>query len=209
MDISKFSRQYLESLSTSDLMELSNDFGIDIPENLDRNFIIGELLEVSEEEGISEDNFNISDQTIDIPQKLPESYGKNMVRAILHNPAWAFVFWEVRKGGHDKLLLRANFFQKKEDEKSDDYYDIEIKSMCSSQYIMIPPEKKYFCIELYARKDGVFEKIDSTEKISIPTEGNEIKNIQPGQKTDFPPLVKLSGIEELLSSHYREHRQAF
>ena len=43
------SRTYLESLSTADLISLADEYGIDIPEELNRRFIIGELLEVIED----------------------------------------------------------------------------------------------------------------------------------------------------------------
>ncbi|MEE0998901.1 MAG: hypothetical protein UIH41_04470 [Treponemataceae bacterium] len=46
------SRTYLESLSTADLISLADEYGIDIPENLNRRFIIGELLEAVEDAGI-------------------------------------------------------------------------------------------------------------------------------------------------------------
>ena len=49
MENKNLSRSYLETLSTADLIVLADDFDIDIPDNLNRCFIIGELLEVSEE----------------------------------------------------------------------------------------------------------------------------------------------------------------
>ena len=47
MDTMLLSRTYLESLSTADLFSLAEEYGIDIPENLNRRFIIGELLDIS------------------------------------------------------------------------------------------------------------------------------------------------------------------
>ena len=37
-------RAYLETLSFSDLVTLADNYGIDVPENLDRSFLIGELI---------------------------------------------------------------------------------------------------------------------------------------------------------------------
>ena len=51
MDTMLVSRTYLESLSTADLISLADEYGIDIPENLNRRFIIGELLEAVEDAG--------------------------------------------------------------------------------------------------------------------------------------------------------------
>ena len=49
MDTVNVTRSYLERLSTSDLISLADEYGIDIPEDLNRRFIIGELLEATEE----------------------------------------------------------------------------------------------------------------------------------------------------------------
>ena len=43
------SRQQLESLTTADLIVLGDKFGIEIPDNLNRTLIIGEILEAEEE----------------------------------------------------------------------------------------------------------------------------------------------------------------
>ena len=49
MEKTFLTRQYLETLSSADLMALAEDYDIDIPAELNRRFIIGELLEVAEE----------------------------------------------------------------------------------------------------------------------------------------------------------------
>jgi len=41
MEQTPLSRAYLESLSTSDLVSLAEEYGIDVPEGLNRRFIIG------------------------------------------------------------------------------------------------------------------------------------------------------------------------
>ena len=49
MEQNFLSRTYLETLSTADLISLADDYGIDIPDDLNRRFIIGELLEFADE----------------------------------------------------------------------------------------------------------------------------------------------------------------
>ena len=49
METPVLSRQKLESFSTQDLLDLADDYGIDIPEDLNRRFIIEEILESVEE----------------------------------------------------------------------------------------------------------------------------------------------------------------
>ena len=55
-------RAYLESLSFADLVSLADQNGIDVPEDLNRSFLIGELLEVCSERTVSsEDDMILSE----------------------------------------------------------------------------------------------------------------------------------------------------
>ena len=93
------SRQYLESMSTVDLITLADDYGIDIPDNLNRRFIIGELLETAEElKNKQSDNNDVqtTDEDSPVPDFLPESYNTTEICAILRNPVWAYVYWDVK-----------------------------------------------------------------------------------------------------------------
>ena len=49
------SRAHLESMTTSDLIKMADNLGIDIPPDLDRIFIIEELLEIAAPEEVAED----------------------------------------------------------------------------------------------------------------------------------------------------------
>ncbi|MBQ1197606.1 MAG: hypothetical protein IIX47_03280 [Spirochaetaceae bacterium] len=44
------SLSYLETLSTADLLELAEEYDLDIPEQLNRRFIISEILEIADTE---------------------------------------------------------------------------------------------------------------------------------------------------------------
>ena len=60
-------RAYLESLPFSDLLALADTYGIDVPDNLNRRFLIGELLDVVKEAG------NDSDDMIVTREKMKRS----------------------------------------------------------------------------------------------------------------------------------------
>ena len=47
-------KQQLESMTTADLIVLGDKLGIEIPDNLNRTFIIGEILEATEEFNVPE-----------------------------------------------------------------------------------------------------------------------------------------------------------
>ena len=76
MENPPFNRAYLESLSTADLVDMADDNGIDIPEGLNRRFIIGELLDLADERSGSARDSGILVET-DITAShdvLPETY---------------------------------------------------------------------------------------------------------------------------------------
>ena len=96
----KLTRAYLETLSFSDLVILADNYGIDVPENLNRSFLIAELIEVTEElEKIAEEpEMVVTDEEAVIPEdpnKLPDFYNSTEVEVLLRNPAWAFVYWNI------------------------------------------------------------------------------------------------------------------
>ena len=49
MNEEPINRASLEKLSFSDLVQLADEYGVDVPEDLDRRFLIAELLELAEE----------------------------------------------------------------------------------------------------------------------------------------------------------------
>ena len=98
-------RAHLESLTTSDLIRMADGFGIDIPPDLDRIFIIEELLEIAASGGTGD----TGDFSVDLPPEddladsglvesvpLPRQYNITFVEVIIRDPFWAFVFWEIK-----------------------------------------------------------------------------------------------------------------
>ena len=216
------SRQYLESMSTVDLITLADDYGIDIPDNLNRRFIIGELLETAEElKNKQSDNNDVqtTDEDSPVPDFLPESYNTTEICAILRNPVWAYVYWDVKALQKKKLVsdpdfkslfLHVSFFDRPLSKKQDDTFDIDIKETTGEQYILVSSKKRFMQVELVCLFDGRSPEILAcTKQIEIPAENETVQDSQPGKKMDIQPLVKLSGMKCLLHDHYLNHRQSF
>ena len=147
------SRQQLEAMSTSQLIAFADKYGIDIPSDLDRRFIIGELLEAEEEFDSSEKKteVQISDDDEPVPDTLPKTYNNTCIDAVIRNPAWLFVFWDIKESdisalsqefSFESAFLHISFFDSAESEKSDDSFDVKIPLEPNEQYIMIPGGKK-------------------------------------------------------------------
>ncbi|MDR0443788.1 MAG: DUF4912 domain-containing protein [Treponema sp.] len=97
-----FSRHYLESLSTGELVELADRTGIDIPPGLERIFIIKEFLENSiEEKQETEEEIMTSPDHME-SAALPKQYNISYIEAMIRDPFWVFVFWEIKK--HDREM---------------------------------------------------------------------------------------------------------
>jgi len=96
------SRTRLESLNTEELIKLADTYGVDIPPELERIFIIEEILEIinaekEETEPPIEVNPSYSESAL-----LPKQYNISYVEVIIRDPLWIFVFWEIK--GHDREI---------------------------------------------------------------------------------------------------------
>jgi hypothetical protein len=92
---------YLESLSTGELIELAGKYDLDIPPDLDRIFIIEELLCLEPE---TEDVRNHEAPQQDLNHDeflelviLPKQYNISFIEVLIRDPLWAFVFWEIKE----------------------------------------------------------------------------------------------------------------
>ena len=124
------SLSYLETLSTADLLELAEEYDLDIPEQLNRRFIISELLEIADElndENI--DDIETTEDSVETTTELPLTYNETQIDVILRNPAWAYVFWDISSSdlqdvinakGFSKLILKVHFWESIDSEKTED-----------------------------------------------------------------------------------------
>ena len=121
-----FNRVHLDSLSTKELINLAEANGIDIPEGLNRRFIIGELLDLHNE--ILVDSMAVSDladtKVFPKKKKLPFTYNETMITALLRDPGWIFVFWDfhtnvVQSSSIDCFFLRVNSLKSRDSTKAE------------------------------------------------------------------------------------------
>lgn len=223
MENKVLSKQELESMSTSDLISLADEYGIEIPDNLNRRFIIEELLETSEElfnsfNSDEKDDVTIDESENEFPDELPLSYNDTEINLTMRNPEWIFVFWDISESDFTELKFNENFKNLflhiafygslDDDEKPLDSIEIKIELETREQYILIPKNKKVLNVTLVASFENEEPKIlASTRRIQIPSVNEDIKNMKPGMKLNFPPLVNLSGLKTILHDYYLNHAQ--
>lgn len=217
MDTILISRTYLESLSTADLISLADEYGIDIPENLNRRFIIGELLEVIED-GDSE-KYETLQETDELPEKidLPSSYNETCITAIIRNPAWVYVYWDISNADLEKiqnstsfssLNLKLCFFARGNEEKPTETFDISVSLKDREQYILLPKTDYSFRVDLVIEdKNQLQTCLVRSKTILLPQNLPHINTETLEQ--EITPIMELSGFKDLLKNHYLNHRQSF
>lgn len=211
---------YLETLSSADLIALADDYGIDIPDNLNRRFIIAELLEVSREfERASAQTMNEDGEFPRDYPELPPSFNETEISVILRNPAWAFVYWDISQDALKKisessrfrnLVLRVSYFEDEEDTSPVEYYDLQVSLSDREQYILLAAGRKILRVDLTAcLSDGSFDNLTVSPKIRLPKAPAILAKAFPGEEVDVPEILEISGMKGLLKSHYEKYRHSF
>jgi len=90
------------SLSTDELIKLADSYGIDIPQDLERIFIIEELIEYFNSEQLKtgeqepKEDININPSYSETAA-LPKQYNISYIDVIIRDPLWIYAFWEVKE----------------------------------------------------------------------------------------------------------------
>jgi len=218
METENINRTYLESLSFSDLSKLADEYGVDVPENLDRRFLIAELLDLVEEDNFSSDDMIVStDASIDDSDILPQSYNETQISCVLRNPAWAFVFWNISENDNYllkslpeyTLMLRVCALPSALDFTPIEAFEINITTNQQEQYILLPAGERFIRLELVYISGNNRKVLAFSPVVEIPQGAKFINELQPGKEADFSEIIKLSGIDTVLKAQYENHRHSF
>ena len=219
MDDEVITRAYLETLSFSDLKKLADEYGVDVPEDLDRRFLLCELLEIAEETRqdktagmiISFEN-NTNQSTA-----LPDGYNETQISCVLRNPVWAFVFWDISDTDMNMLAalpnyslsLRVCILVSETELVPQESFEIELPNGVNEQYVLIPAGNNFIRIELVYTSGTNREVLAFSPVVSVPKGSENVEKYQPGVENDFPQIMKLSGIEKILADQYTKYRHSF
>lgn len=217
MDTMLVSRTYLESLSTADLISLADEYGIDIPENLNRRFIIGELLEAVEDAGEEKKETLQESDVLPEGSELPTSYNETCITAVIRNPAWVYVYWDISSFDIEKLQqnhsfsslsLKLSFFSRTDTEKTSDVFDISVSLKDREQYILLPTTNYSLRVDLVSEfKNQLPQVLAYSKTINLPQNLPQINTKTLEQ--DISPIMELSGFKEIIKNHYLNHRESF
>ena len=213
------SREYLESLSFSDLSNLADKYGIDVPENLDRRFLIAEILEIVEEFNDEREDMQVSSEVSETEEfVLPKNYNESQVSCVLRNPAWLFVFWNISESDVQKvktsggsLKLRISSLSDSDTEEANvlEFFEVNCSQNSQEQYVLLPQGVKNIRVDLVSSVSGDSNIIAISPVIFIPQVLSLQEKFMTISETKFSEMAKLSGIDDILVNQYNTHRQSF
>ncbi|MDR0644113.1 MAG: DUF4912 domain-containing protein [Treponema sp.] len=186
-------RAYLEGLTTQELINIADHFDIDIPPDLDWNFIIEALLDIKLEDDVQ--------PLLDIPLSgavpLPERYNISFINVLIRDPMWVFTFWEIKLQDKERIENSSDFdgyFLKVlplDDPKS--AWIVSVESDDTAWYVSIPVPGGVFNVMLCALFGDREDILAISREFAMP------KLFEPRKARLFAeenPLLRLSGIED-------------
>jgi hypothetical protein len=204
----------LESLSTPELIDLAGKYGIDYPPGIERVFIIEELLYLDHEAEDVNHHEPLHDEFKEFAF-LPRQYHVSFIEALIRDPLWVFVFWEIKT--HDR-----NLYEKAEG--FDGYYlritplnedtlqpsgasafIVTVDADDHGRYLGFPPEDgRCFKVELCLLNGTQYNVITQSRPFTLP------RLIKPKhdefvQEVYRNPLARLSGVELFPLIHSEDH----
>jgi hypothetical protein len=153
MDDHRFmTRAYLESLTTSELTALAEAEGIDIPPDLERIFIIEELVDLQSDEDNEEDEASpLEEAEFYELAPLPKQYNITFIEVMLRDPLWAYAFWEIK--GQDKEYYEGDpdfegYYLKVVRTGEETSFIVPVGISDTAWYLGFPPEGGRFTVTL-------------------------------------------------------------
>ena len=210
-------RIQLEALPYSELLGMANALRLDAPDNFNRNFLIGEILEAYSENECDALDIQNSEKTAASEQALPLSYNQTEIKVALRDPAWAFVYWDIssadleslRHAFISRLILRISSFTEAEQHKPDRFFDLHIRSEANEQYVLIPSGSRFIRADLIFNLDGIIDILSSSDVVELPAPSPLFAQARPGKFGGISPILALSDVKYILEKLYDEHRELF
>jgi hypothetical protein len=213
MELSGYTTQSLERLSTDELVVLAEQNGLDIASGLERALIIEELVHLDRND--VDKNGEDSSSTV-----LPRQQGFSMIEVLVRDPLWAFVFWEIRN--HDQILYEntedfegycLRVLPIKEDTHQPDMaasFTVDVGAQDNSWYLGFPPDSGcFFMVELCVCREEHCTVLASSRPFKMPRLIETRRSASGETQALYQnPLAELSGVDRfsLLRSMDRQIR---
>ena len=212
----KFTRSYLQTLSTDALFGLADQYGLFLSSDLTRHLLIGELLDL--DDGGANDEYG-SDPIAAAKEsyEAADSYNMTEIQVMLKNPLWFFVFWDFHKRLFTELTeakdfaffsLRVHSLDPDNALKSLDFFDIQVPTEDRKRYVYVSFDECRHRIDLLAHFTNGREQLLAQSNIVDMQRKNIPQRLCIPQNA-VDKIMSLSGLASLKKSHFRHYRQAF
>lgn len=210
----------LNALSTEALYALAEKMGLDLPAELERVFIIEALIEAFEED--SEERRSTGDAAVHIEEKkysgseldeidasldaapcIVNRYNETIIHAIVRDPEWAFVFWDIKDEDFEaikacetasSLFLRV-IKEPDLDGKGASSFEVTVGEHDDHWYLHLPDQDRAYRIDLYAKCGSHPRLLARSSVIRTP------RGLLADALSDLDPVVSrlaaLSGLASL------------
>jgi hypothetical protein len=200
MEEHRITKEYLESLSIGELTSMADTYNIDLPPELERIFIIEELLDfLSEDEDVEEDIETAplqGEMRYLEPAPLPKQYNITFIETILRDPLWVFAYWEVKSSerekyekdsefeGYELLVEPLNHHKagsadarlKRLDSEDEDVFIILVGNDDHAWYLGFPPEGGRYRVKLCVLKGEERIILAVSRPFALPLLANNYKS---------------------------------
>ena len=211
-------RERLEGLPMTVLLELSRKENLSISGDISREELIEELLEAYEED--QRERETLQNLILKIEQAkfayqpttaasaaftqepvLPASYDDNSVDLVLRDSAWALVLWEVRKKDLDVwtqdpsyrgLTLRVLEYVTP-DTACLTFFPIPVPQGAGSRYLHLPTPGRWYALELHLQTERESRLLARSALLLAPPELPDDPKDRPGLTPAQVRLLDVSG----------------
>lgn len=212
----KFTKSYLQTLSTDNLFELADQYGLFLSADLARHLLIGELLELDDDR-LNGDGLAESDAAVHRQTDISDSYNMTEIRAVLKDPLWFFVFWDFHHRmftdltaakGFAFFLLRVHSLDPADTKKSLDSFDVQVPVSDRKRYVHVSFDEYLHRVDLMAHfTDGHDQLLAQSNVIAM--QRKNIPQCLCVSQHAANKIISLSGLTTLKKSHFQHYRQAF
>ncbi|MCX7024051.1 MAG: DUF4912 domain-containing protein [Spirochaetes bacterium] len=220
----------LDALSDDALRTFAEKVGIDVPPELERPFVIEELLEAIKED--SEDRCAAKDAPVHVVEKIfsgseldefdaslsaapfiEPRYNETMIRLLVRDTAWAFAFWDVNDDEMDAIGAESDdpgFLLRLMEESADysiqgEHFDIPVGQTDMQWYINLPNEGTRYRVDLCCRTRGKNRILARSNVVTTPRSSPCAPKSGPSAEETMQSLFFLSGADDLDIRIREEH----
>lgn len=178
MEERRLTRSYLDTLTNDALAELADEYGLGLPEGLNRLFVIEELLDAGEEESAPVLDEELQEVETAAPvQGLPDKYNRTSLGLLIRDPLWAYAFWEVKPADREAAEADPSFVGYRlrvvplpatKSGSEAGAFTVSVGREDSAWYLCLPGSGGWFRVELCAATGKGLEVLAASDPARAP-----------------------------------------